>query len=153
MATRLWRAGRISTHAHTAVTTVTTVATVTTVTVTTVTTVQPSSRSLPNCARPTVTTVTTVHVTTVTLLPLRQASRGVLRLGIDDPLDAFAVHGACGAWGLLAASLFSSNRYSEGGLFYGQALHERYMIVTRPLHALLIQPLLGRRPLLWTGVT
>jgi len=48
--------------------------------------------------------------------------------GIDDPLDAFAVHGANGAWGVLAAALFSTDYYvqqvmrdptRQGGLFYG----------------------------------
>merc|ERR1712187_663277 len=29
------------------------------------------------------------------------------KLKIDDPLDAFAVHGACGVWGVLAAALFN----------------------------------------------
>jgi len=28
------------------------------------------------------------------------------KLKVDDPIDAFAVHGACGAWGVLAAALF-----------------------------------------------
>jgi len=28
------------------------------------------------------------------------------RLRVDDPVDAFAVHGACGFWGVLAAALF-----------------------------------------------
>merc|ERR1719436_447064 len=28
------------------------------------------------------------------------------KLKVDDPIDAFAVHGACGAWGTLAAALF-----------------------------------------------
>jgi len=28
------------------------------------------------------------------------------RMRIDDPIDAFAVHGSCGAWGTLAAALF-----------------------------------------------
>jgi Amt family ammonium transporter len=29
---------------------------------------------------------------------------------IDDPIDAFPVHGACGAWGLMAAALFDWGR-------------------------------------------
>ena len=48
----------------------------------------------------------------------------MLKLGIDDPLDAFAVHGACGFWGVVAVGLFASPDYgynAEGaaGLFYG----------------------------------
>jgi len=34
------------------------------------------------------------------------ASYLLKRLHIDDPIDAFAVHGACGAWGVLSAALF-----------------------------------------------
>jgi Amt family ammonium transporter len=40
----------------------------------------------------------------------------------DDPLDAFAVHGACGFWGVFAVGLFSASDYAYGsgpGLFYG----------------------------------
>jgi Amt family ammonium transporter len=33
----------------------------------------------------------------------------LLRFGIDDPLDAAAVHGACGVWGLLAAGIFCTD--------------------------------------------
>ena len=50
------------------------------------------------------------------------------KLKIDDPLDAFAVHGACGVWGCIAVGLFAVVDYSysgdavafpHGGLFYG----------------------------------
>jgi Amt family ammonium transporter len=43
------------------------------------------------------------------------ASMLMVKLKIDDPLDAFAVHGACGFWGVLAAGLFGEGN----GAFYG----------------------------------
>jgi len=48
------------------------------------------------------------------------------KLKIDDPLDAFAVHGACGMWGCIAVGLFAVKEYAycgaapcDAGLFYG----------------------------------
>jgi Amt family ammonium transporter len=56
-------------------------------------------------------------------------SAGMKRLGIDDVVDAVAVHGACGCWGVIAAALFSSPFYYNmtygergthcAGVFYG----------------------------------
>ncbi|HVW98284.1 MAG TPA: ammonium transporter [Mucilaginibacter sp.] len=49
---------------------------------------------------------------------------------IDDPVGAFAVHGANGAWGVLSLGLFADGSYGDGwngvagtvkGLFYGDA--------------------------------
>ena len=52
------------------------------------------------------------------------------KLKIDDPVGAFAVHGANGFWGVLALGLFADGTYGDGwngvagpvkGLFYGDA--------------------------------
>jgi len=52
------------------------------------------------------------------------ASKALVKCKIDDPLDAFPVHGACGFWGVLAVGLFCPEKYSynlkaDWGLFYG----------------------------------
>lgn len=39
----------------------------------------------------------------------------MIKLKIDDPLDASPVHGFCGAWGVLAVGLFDKT----DGVFYG----------------------------------
>jgi Amt family ammonium transporter len=43
------------------------------------------------------------------------------KVGYDDSLDAFGVHGMCGIWGALATGLFASPAVNEvgRGLFYG----------------------------------
>jgi len=52
------------------------------------------------------------------------------KLKIDDPVGAFAVHGANGMWGVVALGLFADGKYGDGwngvpgtvrGLFYGDA--------------------------------
>lgn len=39
----------------------------------------------------------------------------VKKLKIDDPLDAFSVHGMCGLWGLISAGIFDYERGLIGG--------------------------------------
>ncbi|MFH2093795.1 MAG: ammonium transporter [Pseudomonadota bacterium] len=42
------------------------------------------------------------------------------KLGYDDSLDAFGIHGLCGMWGALATGLFANPAVSgAAGLFYG----------------------------------
>ena len=46
------------------------------------------------------------------------------KLRLDDPVGAIAVHGICGAWGVLALGLFAngtSGTYQTAGLLYGGA--------------------------------
>lgn len=43
------------------------------------------------------------------------------KLGYDDSLDAFGIHGLCGIWGAIATGLFASPTVTKGavGFFYG----------------------------------
>merc|ERR1719510_1576800 len=42
------------------------------------------------------------------------SSKLIAYLKIDDPLDAFPVHGVCGAWGVMAAGMFSTQELIGG---------------------------------------
>ena len=43
------------------------------------------------------------------------------KIGYDDSLDAFGIHGLCGIWGAMATGLFANPSITQGaaGLFYG----------------------------------
>lgn len=52
----------------------------------------------------------------------------LIKMRIDDPLEAFPIHGACGLWGVIAAGLFNVERHQNlaidpppliWGAFYG----------------------------------
>jgi Amt family ammonium transporter len=47
------------------------------------------------------------------------ASTLLKKLKIDDPIDAFAVHGACGMWGVFAAALFDWGGFDSVHLWGG----------------------------------
>jgi ammonium transporter, Amt family len=54
------------------------------------------------------------------MLGYLSVSRLKLKIGYDDSLDAFGVHGMCGTWGALATGLFASPEIlGKAGLFYG----------------------------------
>jgi len=63
------------------------------------------------------------------------------RLGYDDSLDAFGVHGVGGIWGTIATGLFAEkavNAAGANGLFFGgtqQFLAQIVMVVVTPLFA------------------
>jgi Amt family ammonium transporter len=63
------------------------------------------------------------------------------KLGYDDPLDAFGVHGVGGAWGTLATGLLAEkavNAAGADGLFFGnprQFLIQLFLIIVVPLFA------------------
>jgi len=44
-------------------------------------------------------------------------SRLMLKFKIDDPLDAVAVHGACGFWGVVSVGFFANKKYLENAGF------------------------------------
>ena len=62
------------------------------------------------------------------------------KLGYDDALDAFGVHGVGGMWGTIAVGLFAEKAVNDAGangLFFGgsQLLPQLIMVVVTPLFA------------------
>merc|ERR1712151_933972 len=64
----------------------------------------------------------------------------VARLNIDDVVDAFAVHGACGLWGILALGFFGN---PEDGIGGNGVLYGGSQLSTQLFAAVVI--------ILWTG--
>lgn len=63
------------------------------------------------------------------------------KLGYDDALDAFGVHGIGGTWGAIATGLFATkavNAAGADGLFYGGALLSKQFIAIGATYALAI---------------
>ncbi|MFO7860927.1 MAG: ammonium transporter [Desulfosalsimonas sp.] len=54
------------------------------------------------------------------------------KLGYDDSLDAFGVHGVCGMWGALATGIFANPAITEGaaGLLYGNPMQVVIQVVS-----------------------
>jgi len=53
-----------------------------------------------------------ILIGTISAFVYHFASCTMRKFKIDDPLDAFAVHGACGLWGVIAVGLFTVREYS-----------------------------------------
>ncbi|WP_058303514.1 ammonium transporter [Gorillibacterium timonense] len=54
-------------------------------------------------------------------------SVGLEKLGLDDPIYAFSVHGLSGVWGTISIGLFATKELAgedKAGLFYGGGLHQ-----------------------------
>jgi Amt family ammonium transporter len=63
----------------------------------------------------------TIFTAFVSALILRGSAKLLLKLRIDDPLEAFPIHGACGVWGCLAVGLFAKKKFL-GNENYGLVL-------------------------------
>ena len=71
----------------------------------------------------------------VDILHTSDASHGdelLQMLKIDDPVEAFPVHGACGIWGVLAVPLFDINTFGVGGDLYGPGISMGASLVAQP---------------------
>jgi len=72
------------------------------------------------------------------------ASELLQKLKIDDPVEAFPVHGACGIWGVLAVPLFDINTVGAGGDLYGPGIPLVDSLIAQAAGCVIIP--------LWTGI-
>merc|ERR1711970_1223645 len=72
------------------------------------------------------------------------ASELLQKLKIDDPVEAFPVHGACGIWGVLAVPLFDINTVGAGGDLYGPGIPLVDSLIAQAAGCIIIP--------IWTGV-
>merc|ERR1719498_1365215 len=72
------------------------------------------------------------------------ASELLQKLKIDDPVEAFPVHGACGIWGVLAVPLFDINTLGAGGDLYGPGISFGASLVAQAAGCIVIP--------VWTGI-
>jgi Amt family ammonium transporter len=66
------------------------------------------------------------------------------KLKIDDPVEAFSVHGACGIWGTLAVPLFDINTLGAGGDLYGPGISMGDSLIAQAMGVVVIP--------LWTAI-
>merc|ERR1719487_403551 len=67
------------------------------------------------------------------------------KLKIDDPVEAFPVHGACGIWGVLAVPLFDINTMTgAGGDLYGPGISMGASLMAQVMGCVVIP--------VWTGI-
>ncbi len=70
-----------------------------------------------------------------------------VRRGIDESLDAWAVHGIGGAWGSLAVGIFASPTFGHVGLIFGNAeliVSQVIAVVSTALYALAVTFVLAK---------
>ena len=72
------------------------------------------------------------------------SSKLIEKLKIDDPLDAFSVHGACGMWGVLSVGLFAFDPDDIAMAGYSTTISQGYRLKIQLLAVVVIA--------LWTSL-
>lgn len=66
------------------------------------------------------------------------ASKLLAKMKIDDPLDAWPVHGVCGAWGLISVGIFAFDDDDIALAGYATGVHQGYRLGVQLMAAIAI---------------